>query len=166
MGHYWAPITDLGEHDLPPLARMWQNIRGELDPVQVHDFNERLKREWAIETGIIERLYTLDRGTTQLLIEQGIDASLIASDATDQPSELIAGMIQDHLEAVDWLFDVVTQTASAVHLVRQAVAPAHDPQAAIRYRLRRSSGTDMTSSCAAATSRSGPTTPPARREGP
>ena len=113
--HRWAPITDLTDADraaaseeLPALARMWQDIRGELDPGQVHDFNERLKREWAIETGIIERLYTLDRGTTQLLIEQGIDASLIASDATDQPSELVAGMIQDHAEAVDWLFDAVT----------------------------------------------------------
>ena len=115
IGHRWEPITDVTEVDrvaaseeLPPLARMWQSIRSEFDPVQVDDFNERLKREWAIETGVIERLYTLDRGTTQLLIEQGIDASLIASDATDQPSELVAGMIQDHAEAVDWLFDVVT----------------------------------------------------------
>ena len=89
VGHRWEPITDLTDSDLataseelPALARMWQNVRGELDPGQVHDFNERLKREWAIETGIIERLYILDRGTAQLLIEQGIDASLIASDAT------------------------------------------------------------------------------------
>ena len=115
IGHRWEPIADLTEADraaaseeLPPLARMWQSIRGELDPVQVDDFNERLKREWAIETGIIERLYTLDHGTTQLLIEQGIDASLIAGSATDQPPELVAGMIQDHAEAVDWLFDAVT----------------------------------------------------------
>ena len=114
-GHRWGPISDLTDADhaaaseeLPPLARMWQNIRGELDPIQVQDFNDRLKREWAIETGIIERLYTLDQGTTQLLIEQGIDASLIASNATDQPPELVAGMIQDHAEAVDWLFDAVT----------------------------------------------------------
>ena len=115
VGHRWAPITDLTEADraaaseeLPPLARMWQNIHGELDPTQVHDFNERLKREWAIETGIIERLYTLDQGTTRLLIEQGINASLIAGNATDQPPKLVAGMIQDHAEAVDWLFDAVT----------------------------------------------------------
>ena len=115
VDHQWAPITDLTETDraaaseeLPPLARIWQNIQGALDPMQVRDFNERLKREWAIETGIIERLYTLDHGTTQLLIEQGIDASLIASNATDQPPELVAGMIQDHAEAVDWLFDAVT----------------------------------------------------------
>lgn len=115
VGHRWAPIADVtltdraaASAELPPLADLWKNVRDEFDPIQVHDFNERLHREWAIETGIIERLYTLDRGTTQLLIERGINASLIASDATDQPPELVAGMIQDHAEAVAWLFDAVT----------------------------------------------------------
>ena len=115
VGHRWAPITDVtladraaASAELPALAQLWKDIRGEFDPTQVHDFNESVKREWAIETGIIEGLYTLDRGTTQLLIERGINASLIASDASDQPPELVAGMIQDHAEAADWLFDAVT----------------------------------------------------------
>ena len=116
VGHRWAPITDLTETDraaaseeLPALADTWAQVRGTLDPRQVDDFNERLKREWAIETGIIERLYTLDQGTTQLLIEQGIDASLIASGSTDQAPEQVAGIIGDHAEVVDWLFDAVTE---------------------------------------------------------
>ena len=115
VGHRWAPITDVtladraaASAELPPLVRLWRSIRDELDPSQVHDFNESITREWAIETGVIERLYTLDRGTTQLLIERGINASLIASDATDQPPELVAGMIQDHADAAAWLFDAVT----------------------------------------------------------
>jgi len=29
------------------------------------EFNEKLYRSWAIETGIIERLYTIDHGTTK-----------------------------------------------------------------------------------------------------
>ena len=40
IGHRWEPIIDLTEADraaaseeLPPLARMWQSIRGEFDPV-------------------------------------------------------------------------------------------------------------------------------------
>jgi hypothetical protein len=41
------------------------------------EFNARLSREMAIETGVIERVYTLDRGTTELLSEKGIDAALI-----------------------------------------------------------------------------------------
>ncbi len=119
VGHHWEPITDLTGDDLeavskelPALQRTWEDVRDQLDRVQVDRFNERLKREWAIETGIIERIYTLDHGTTQLLIEQGIDASLIANDASDQPPELVAGMIQDHAETVDWLFDAVTEQRS------------------------------------------------------
>jgi hypothetical protein len=41
------------------------------------EFEKRLRREWAIETGIIEDVYTLDRGVTRILIEKGIDAALI-----------------------------------------------------------------------------------------
>ena len=115
VGHKWTPIADLtdGDHaaaseELPALARTWAQVQETLDHRQVDEFNERLKREWAIETGIIERLYSLDRGTTEVLIKHGIDASLIASDATDQPPELVAGIIRDHAEAVDWLFDAVT----------------------------------------------------------
>ncbi|MYH88615.1 MAG: Fic family protein, partial [Acidimicrobiaceae bacterium] len=116
VGHHWEPIADLTEDDreaaseeLPALKRTWDDVRDQLDSAQVDRFNERLKREWAIETGIIERIYTLDHGTTQLLIEQGIDASLIANDASDQPPELVAGIINDHAETVDWLFDAVTE---------------------------------------------------------
>ena len=116
VGHHWEPITDLAAPDqeaaseeLPALQRTWEDVHKQLDRVQVDRFNERLKREWAIETGIIERIYTLDHGTTQLLIEQGIDASLIANDASDQSPELVAGMIRDHAAAVDWLFDAVTE---------------------------------------------------------
>ena len=71
------------------------------------EFNERLAREWAIETGILEGLYTLDRGITRLLIEQGIDESLISHDATDKPSSQVAAHIHDQKEAVDWLFELV-----------------------------------------------------------
>jgi hypothetical protein len=42
------------------------------------EFIKKLQREWAIETGIIERLYSWDRGVTEVLIEQGIEPSIIA----------------------------------------------------------------------------------------
>ena len=112
--HAWAPITDLSDADLnaasselPALMSVWEEARGQLGEHQVDEFNERLNREWAIETGIIERIYTLDEGTTRLLIEHGIDASLIAHDDNGRSPELIAGIIRDHQDAVEWLFDVV-----------------------------------------------------------
>ncbi len=114
--HAWTPIADLSDADLtsannrmPSLIEVWQELRHAFDQRQLEEFNERLNREWAIETGIIERLYTLDEGTTRLLIEQGIDASLIAHDDNGRSPELIAGIICDHQEAVEWLFEVVRQ---------------------------------------------------------
>ena len=114
--HAWAPITDLSDNDLalanselPALMSVWNEYRGQLSERQVAEFNGRLNREWAIETGIIERIYTLDEGTTRLMIERGIDASLIAHDDNGRSPELIAGIIRDHQEAVEWLFEVVRE---------------------------------------------------------
>ena len=111
----WERITGLGDvsrnlasKELPPLVAVWSEQRETLlDTESLKQFNERLAREWAIETGILERLYTLDRGVTQLLIERGIDESLISHDATDRPPSHVAALIRDQKEAVDWLFEFV-----------------------------------------------------------
>jgi fido (protein-threonine AMPylation protein) len=111
----WQPITDLSSDDLaaasdelPALAAVWSEERDHLgDDQSLAQFNERLAREWAIETGVIERVYTLDTGTTEVLIEHGIDAALIPYDATDQPPELVVAIIKDQRATVDWLFDFV-----------------------------------------------------------
>ena len=111
----WEPITELGENwdsiasrELPPLAAVWNEQRESLSETEsFKEFNERLTREWAIETGILERLYTLDRGVTQLLIERGINEALISSGSTDRPPGLVAALIRDQKEAVDWLFEFV-----------------------------------------------------------
>lgn len=58
------------------------------------EFETRLRREVAIETGLIERLYQFDRGVTVTLVEQGIRAALIPHDAGESP-ELVVAMIQD-----------------------------------------------------------------------
>lgn len=98
--------------ELPALAATWLEARERLPAVPVEEFNTRLQREWSIETGIIERLYTLDEGTTRMLIEQGIDAALIAHGATEQSPEHVAALIRDHHEAVSWLFDTAAERRS------------------------------------------------------
>lgn len=110
----WMPIKDLGDwkdlenSELRALSHVWDEQRELLEKNEkLQEFSEQLQRRWAIETGIIERLYTLDRGITQLLIERGIDASLIPDEATDRDPQLVALMIQDHEEAVQGLFDFV-----------------------------------------------------------
>src|SRR5262245_2311229 len=113
----WRPIEDLPENwpelaapELPALSAAWQKYSEKLrDSNSLKHFNERLIREWAIETGIIENLYSIDRGVTQTLIEKGIEASLIPHGSTDKPVERILPILKDQQEVVEGLFDFVAQ---------------------------------------------------------
>lgn len=115
VAHSWEPITDLppdwarlASAELGGLLAVWLEQKDLLaESEALREFNDRLNREWAIETGLIERIYTLDRGVTELLIEHGIDASLIPHGATDRDPELVVSIIRDQHEAVEWLFEVV-----------------------------------------------------------
>ena len=116
----WKSIEDLPEDfrelaspELESLAPIWQDQRGRLEKTgALSDFNARLRREWSIETGIIENLYSLDRGITEILIERGIEASLIPHGATDRPAEEIVAILKDHEDALDGLFDFVAHRRS------------------------------------------------------
>jgi Fic family protein len=116
--YQWHPITDLPDDpraltdgELDSLLRVWQHQKKDLAERQVLDeFDRRLRREWAIETGIIEDVYTLDRGVTRTLIERGIDAAYIPHDATNRDSTWVARIIQDHYETLDGMFDFIAGT--------------------------------------------------------
>ena len=117
VAHRWRPIEDLpsgwqdlADADLHRLVADWTMIR-EIpgSAAAIAEFNERLKREWAIETGLIERVYTLTRGITEVLIEHGLREELIPSSATDRDPALVLDMLQAHAAAVDGLFDFVTR---------------------------------------------------------
>jgi len=111
----WSPITDLGDNpksltdgELESLQRVWRRQKDELiEPKALEEFEKRLRREWSIETGIIENVYTLDRGITRTLIEKGIDAALIPHGASNRDSTLVARIIQDHYDALEGMFDFV-----------------------------------------------------------
>jgi Fic family protein len=111
----WIPIVDLpgdcerlGLQELRSLDALWKEKRTRLEDLDgMRTFREKLARSWAIETGVIERVYELDRGTTELLIERGIDASLIDRASTDKEPELVARIIGDQREAIEGLFDFI-----------------------------------------------------------
>lgn len=111
----WQPIQDLPQAfeeltspELASLDGLWKERAEELaDSGALRDFNLKLKRRWAIETGLIERLYTLDRGITRLLVEQGIDAALIPHGTTGKDPEWVAAVIADQFDAAEGLFDFV-----------------------------------------------------------
>lgn len=116
VAHHWSPITDLPEDplalavaELRSLGSVWREQRAHLEASgALERFLVRLRREWAIETGMIERLYQFDQGVTLTLIEQGIDASFIPHQATNgEGPERVARLILDQESVVEGLFDFV-----------------------------------------------------------
>jgi Fic family protein len=111
----WEPIQDLPENweafvqqDLHALVRVWQVEKEHLEKTQSYQhFLEKMRRKIAIETGVIERLYTIDRGITRLLIETGIDVALIPHGKTDKPASEVVALIRDHEQAIEQIFDFV-----------------------------------------------------------
>lgn len=96
--------------ELRALASVWREKKAALeDDGAYKEFIKKLQREWAIETGIIERLYTWDRGVTEVLIEQGIEASIIShrGGVSQRDAEHIQALINDHLGIVEGLFSYV-----------------------------------------------------------
>jgi hypothetical protein len=77
----WKPIERLSDDErnidlaaMRPLYENWRASRkrlAESSEAQLQDFNRRLIRRLSIETGILERLYELDRGTTEALVANG-----------------------------------------------------------------------------------------------
>jgi len=113
-GHQWKEIADLPEdteslrdRELELLCEAWAVEKRRLDPESVESFGAHLAREWAIETGIIEGVYTLDRGITQTLIKRGIESAYISHDATNRDTELVARIIQAHADVLEGLFAFV-----------------------------------------------------------
>src|ERR1039457_4002979 len=115
ISHKWKEISDLPEdldslrdRELESLCEVWAKEKESIgDDKRVTDFNTELAREWAIETGIVEGVYTLDRGITRTLIERGIDSAYIPHDATNRDPELVARIIQNHAEVLEGLFAFV-----------------------------------------------------------
>ena len=74
-----ANQVKLGASEIPGIKAVWQEQRSRLQGSKhLSDFTERLSREWAIETGVIENLYEIERGVTQTLIERGFQSELIS----------------------------------------------------------------------------------------
>ncbi|MCC8988216.1 MAG: Fic family protein [Candidatus Contendobacter sp.] len=96
--------------ELRALTSVWHEKKGQLeDDGAYKEFIKKLQREWAIETGIIERLYTWDRGVTEVLIEQGIESSIIShrGGVAQKDAEHIQALINDHLGIVEGLFGYI-----------------------------------------------------------
>ncbi len=96
---------------LDDLSSAWfaRRARLRLDSKAYVDFLERLKREHAIETGVVERLYDIDRGVTETLIQQGFVEGFLSHGDANIPSDQLMRHLKDHLEALDFVFDLIKE---------------------------------------------------------
>ena len=116
--HGWRPIEDMpaqfddkarrAEGELRMMSGVWREQKNEFGEQELEKFNRELNRRWAIETGLIERAYHLDRGTTEVLIERGFVEALIPRHNGQDPTT-VAAMLRDHENVVNALFDFVTR---------------------------------------------------------
>jgi len=117
MHNKWAPIAPLSEQDvridlsdLESLRLAWLEMSEKLresSPANLKEFNEKLARQWCIETGILERAYDLDRETTLVLIEHGFLAELIDRRSTNKDPVELVEILRDHKAAIDLVHDCV-----------------------------------------------------------
>jgi Fic family protein len=96
--------------ELASMAAAWEKRREELAGYdELEALHARIRRRWAIDTGMIEGLYTVTRGTTELLIDRGLHVDLVSHDSTNLPATELIGFLHDHEEVYDWIFEFVNQ---------------------------------------------------------
>lgn len=114
-----ADPAQLSASEIRGIKAVWTDQRQRLrGSAQLSDFTERLSREWAIETGVIENLYEIERGVTQTLIERGFQAELLSHSSTNKPREYVLQLLRDQKDALDGVFDFVKseRTLSASYI--------------------------------------------------
>lgn len=118
--HIWQPETGIADIEVPwkelaateieSIRKIWAEQQERLKGTsQLTQFTERLSREWAIETGIIENLYQIDRGVTQTLIERGFQAEFLTHGSTNKPTSYVINLLRDQQDALDGVFAFIKQ---------------------------------------------------------
>ena len=114
----WKPLEPLSTAERSidlsatrPLYETWYAASAALRQSSadgLKQFTDKLVRRLAIETGILEGLYDIDRGTTEALVAAGFSEDLVSRSSTDvEPRHLI---------------DVLEAQEAAIHLVMDCVS--------------------------------------------
>lgn len=139
LEHRWNPLEPLTAAEesinlgMQPLIDAWKlaAIRlQEVSPLGLQRFTERLVRRLSVETGIIERLYDVDRGTTEQLVEAGFREDLVSPSSTDVEPVHLVTVLNDHESAWQLLMECVNGdrelTIGFIHELHQGYT-AHQP---------------------------------------
>ena len=143
--YIWRPIEPLTGPDraidlaaIRPLYDSWRTSKQRLQLAgeeALKSFTRRLIRRLSVETGILERLYDLDRGTTEALVAKGFVEDLVSHSSTDiDPSRLI-DILRDHEAAIQLLMDCVAGhralTKGVIHELHTTLTRHQDTTSAV-----------------------------------
>ena len=130
----WSPIEpldmdsiDMDFREIDGLHRQWLEVKASVeasDPKAYDQFNEELFRSWAIETGIIEGLYDLDRGVTLTLIQQGFSGDLIDKLSSNIPSNDLVATLRAHRDSIDYVNDWIEESRPLTRFFTQSLHQA------------------------------------------
>ncbi len=141
----WHPIKPLSDTDreidlssIQPLYDSWRASRDRLkesSETNFKEFNQRLIRRLSVETGILERLYDIDRGTTEALVAAGFVEDIVSRSSTNiEPSRLI-DILRDQEAAIQLVIDCVARnrplTKSIIHELHVIITQHQDTTTAI-----------------------------------
>ena len=114
----WNPDTGITDVEVDPMElsvpriteikEAWAEQREQLEEEErLFDFTEKLNREWALETGMIEGLYEIESGVAQTLVDHGFHAELLGPNSTDKPSGYVLGILNDQNDAMEGILEFV-----------------------------------------------------------
>lgn len=124
----WKPISFNNNWEsadtsiLDDLAPSWFRRRAELKEgnKDYEEFIDRLKRQHAIETGVVEKLYDLSDGITETFIREGFVESYLGHDDTNIAPQQLMGYLKSHFEAMDFIFDLVkNERPLTIHFIKE-----------------------------------------------
>src|SRR5271157_1567340 len=116
----WQPIRPLSDIEqkidlsaMHSVYEVWGTSKERLQqssPESLKEFNQRLIRRLSIETGILERLYDLDRGTTEALVAHGFAEELVTRSNTNIEPALLIDLLRDQEAAIQLVIDCIGKT--------------------------------------------------------
>jgi Fic family protein len=90
---------------IPSWHRKREHLKTDSEAYQL--FVNRLKRQHAIETGIVENLYDLKEGITLTFVKEGFVESYLQHGDTNIPPKQLMAYLQDNFDAIDFVFEIV-----------------------------------------------------------
>lgn len=143
--HIWRPIEPLSEAErnidlaaMRPLYESWKASKQRIQqssPTQLTDFNQRLIRRLSVETGILERLYDLDRGTTEALVTRGFAEELLTRVNMNIAPDLLINILRDQEAAIQLTIDCIGNsrelTVGVIHELHATITRHQETTAAV-----------------------------------